>query len=127
MVDVTKPAPGVDPEGEACRIVIRRRAFDAPLEVAAPMKHKELCYDMIKDAEKVIARSGAHCFQSIIVKEAMLVLVLRMSGRVDVAAPMPNRELSQAILQQAKIIIERYGDSEVEQFGAHDSRPKLDA
>lgn len=91
---------------EACRVVILQRA-DGAVDVAAPMKHKELCYDILADARTVIERTGEECFS---VLSKRVVCVMQMSGLVDVGAPLPSRELCYHMLAQARDVIERYDD-----------------
>ena len=93
---------------EACRIGIHWIA-QGIVDVGAPMKHKQLCYDMLRDAAKVIERTPEHFFRLGIVKMA---IVMDMTGRVDVSAPLPLRPLALAWLKEAKKVIERYNDAE---------------
>lgn len=70
---------------EACRIGIHRKSATA-FDVGAPMKHKDLCYDMLRDAAVVAAATEPqHCKPGL----AQWAIVLDMTGRVDVSAPVP--------------------------------------
>ena len=91
---------------EACRVVMT--LTDAGLiDVGAPMKHKQLCYEILEDAAKVIAATPEQHFQ---LGVRTLTLVMGMTGMVDVAAPMPPRVLCVKMLEVAKHIIERFDD-----------------
>jgi hypothetical protein len=91
-------------DDEACRIVILLRG-PGVVDVAAPMKHKPLCYDLLRDARTVIERTPAHLFR---VGIDRIIVVMDMSGTVDVAAPLPNRDLCYQMLRDARNLIERY-------------------
>lgn len=110
MLDQNKKQ--IDPESEACRIVILYLG-PGQVDVAAPMKYKPLCYDILRDARAVIERTPSECFRPLdILSGARIVVVMSMAGRVDVAAPLPNRELCCEMLKLAKTIIERYDDTD---------------
>lgn len=98
------------PEPEACRIVILLKA-PGVVDVAAPMKHKHLCYDILKSAKAVIESTRSELFTSLLDKDARLVIVMDMKGTVDVAAPLPSRELCYLMLKDAKVVIEKYDDA----------------
>jgi len=93
---------------EACRIVIQL-VGPRQVNVGAPMKYKPLCYDILKDAKTVIARTPDQCFDDAV---KVITIVMGMSGRVDVAAPLPNRELCALMLEDAKGVIERFDDAQ---------------
>lgn len=92
---------------EACRIGILLRA-PGVVDVGAPMQHKALCYDMLRDARKVMQGTPEQAFQSGV---KHITLVMDMTGRVDVAAPLPPRLLAYRLLADAKDVIERYDDA----------------
>lgn len=92
---------------EACRIVILLRA-PGVVDVAAPMKHKDLCYNLLRDAAVVMKRTPDHLFR---VGIERVVIVMSMAGVVDVAAPLPSRELCAAMLKLGRDVIERYDDA----------------
>lgn len=96
-------------EPEACRIVILLKA-PGIVDVAAPMQYKPLCYDILRDAKTVIESTRSELFTDILDKDARIVIVMSMSGRVDVAAPLPSRDLCYKMLKDAKAVIERYND-----------------
>ena len=93
---------------EACRIglvEIAPRMYD----VGAPMKHKELCYEMLRDAAAVIRMTDDSFIRS---DAKALTLVMDMSGTVDVSAPLPPREKCEDMLNSARATIERYDDAQ---------------
>lgn len=92
---------------EACRIVILLRG-PGVVDVAAPMKYKPLCYDILKDAQAVIDRTPVECFRKGIDR---IVIVMSMKGVVDVAAPLPPRDLCAAMLKWGKVVIEKYDNA----------------
>jgi hypothetical protein len=97
---------------EVCRIVILVRP-DGAVDVAAPMKEKPLCYEILKSAKSVIARSPGQVFKDLwLAKGARIVIVMNLQGVVDVSAPLPNREFCYQMLRDAKIVIERFDDAE---------------
>lgn len=91
---------------EAARIVILRGA--GVVDVAAPMKHKDLCYDLLRQAKAVMRHTGDEAFISTVTR---IIIVLDMTGRVDVAAPMPSREMAEKMLDDARAVIERYNEA----------------
>jgi hypothetical protein len=93
---------------EACRIVIAETK-PGVVDVGAPMKHKDLCYDILDDAKRVIELTHDQHFDA---KPNVLTIVMGMSGLVDVAAPLPPREKCYAWLKQARGIIERFDDAQ---------------
>ena len=97
---------------EACRIGIVLKGHGV-VDVGAPMKHKDLCYDILRDARAVMERTPDFAFRMGI---STITLVMDMSGTVDVAAPLPPRELAYRMLALAKDVIERFND---------DSAPEL--
>lgn len=97
---------------EACRIVILLRN-PGVVDVAAPMKHKQVCYDMLYDARRVMERTPDSVFRSMPVAEGVrIVIVMSMAGVVDVSAPLPHRELCYKMLADARVVIERFNDAE---------------
>ena len=93
---------------EACRIVIQL-VGPRQVDVGAPMKHKPLCYEILRDAAVVIAATPDSAFDD---TRKTITIVMDMSGRVDVAAPLPNRQLCALMLADAKGVIERYDDAQ---------------
>ena len=91
---------------EACRIGIVLRA-PGVVDVGAPMSQKALCYDMLVDARKVIARTSDEHFKPGV---TVLTVVMDMTGRVDVSAPLPPRLLAYRMLSDARDVIERFND-----------------
>ena len=104
---------------EACRIGIKYKGIGfnhaQVVDVGAPMKHKELCYDMLRDAKAVIAATPEHIFQLGVVD---IAIVMDMTGRVDVSAPLPPRRLANLWLESARDLIERYNDDSEPQMRA---------
>lgn len=93
---------------QACRIIIQV-AGRGDVNVGAPMKHKPLCYDILRDAGKVIAATQEAAFEDTV---KVITIVMGVDGRVDVAAPLPNRELCALMLARAIDVIERYDDAQ---------------
>lgn len=91
---------------EACRIVIVQ-GLDGKINAQAPMKYKDLCYDILDEAVRVIANTSELLFTSDLL---LLGIVMDMNGRVDVAAPLPPREWCAIALKAARVVIERYED-----------------
>jgi hypothetical protein len=71
------------------------------------MRHKSLCYDILRDARTVLESIEDQHFK---VGINTLTIVMDMSGRVDLAAPLPTRPLAYQWLALARDVIERYGD-----------------
>lgn len=91
---------------EVCRIGIHWIA-QGVVDVGAPMKYKDICYEMLRDAAIVIERSPPHVFA---LGVTAFSIVMDMSGRVDVSAPLPPKPLALAWLKDARNVIERYND-----------------
>lgn len=91
---------------EACRIGIHCTS-PGVVDVGAPMKYKDLCYDMLKDAKAVIERTGDEHFWPGVTS---IAIIMDMTGRVDVSAPLPERHLAYLWLQKARDVIERFND-----------------
>lgn len=97
---------------EACKIVIFVNASN-DVDVAAPMKHKELCYDILHDAKTVIEATPDNMFLPFVIGPgAKIVISMGMDGVVDVGAPLPNREFSLLLLTLARQVVERFDDAE---------------
>jgi hypothetical protein len=62
---------------------------------------------MLRDAKTVIEKTGDEHFDN---SKREIAIVMDMSGRVDVSAPLPNRWLCYQMLVDAKGVIERYND-----------------
>lgn len=101
---------------EACRIGIHYRG-PGVVDVGAPMKHKELCYEMLRDARGVVERTAPQHFKAGVTQMAV---VMDMSGRVDVSAPLPPDAVQWLAL--ARGVIERFNDD-----AAPELRPFNDA
>ena len=96
---------------EACKIVILVNEHGVA-DVGAPMQYKALCYDILDDARSVIAYTDAQHFRDKWMGPgAKLVISMGMDGRVDVGAPMPNREYCYKLLADARDVIERFDDA----------------
>lgn len=89
---------------EACRIGIHRKSPTA-FDVGAPMQHKKLCYEMLRDAAIVAAATEPQHFRAGLTQWA---IVLDMTGRVDISAPVPVDH--HLWLAEARNVIERYND-----------------
>ena len=96
---------------EACQIVLLSRE-PGVVDVGAPMKYKQLCYDILKDAAAVIGRTPDLLFREEWTVGARIVITMSMAGVVDVAAPLPNRELCEKMLRLGRVVIERYDEAE---------------
>jgi len=101
---------------EACRIGIVLKG-PGVVDVGAPMKHKELCYEILRDARKVIARTTDEHFRPGV---KVLTVVMDMTGRVDVGAPLPPREMAYRMLADARDVIERFNDDSAPQLRPFD-------
>ena len=89
---------------EACRIGIHRKS-DTAFDVGAPMKHKELCYEILRDAAAVAAATEP---QHVKPGLKQWVIVMDMTGRVDVSAPVPADY--PVWIAAARDMIERFND-----------------
>lgn len=89
---------------EACRIIITQETSGL-VNVTAPMSYKELCYDILADAKRVI-----DCTPDVDVFGCgrTLLITMNMSGLVDVQAPLPPRDWCDMILGAARKVIEEY-------------------
>jgi hypothetical protein len=92
---------------EACRIIITEE-LTGLMNVSAPMKYKEICYDILKDASTVIKGTPDTVFFG---NGKTLIIAMNMSGLVDVQAPLPQREWCEKALINAEQIIREYTDS----------------
>lgn len=100
---------------EACRIVLLYKGGvpgEMIVDVAAPLKHKALCYDILASARSVILKSRPEAFASPDgYTGTRIVIVMDMHGTVDVGAPLPNNpEFCLDMLRAAHSVIERYDD-----------------
>lgn len=89
---------------EACRIVLTQERTGL-VNVSAPMQHKALCYEILRDAAFVIERTEERHFFN---PGKTLLITMGMDGRVDIAAPLPPREWCLMILKAARLVIEEY-------------------
>lgn len=89
---------------EACRVIIAQEASGL-VNVSAPMAYKALCYEILKDARRVIELTSDFDFFN---PGRTLIITMNMTGLVDVAAPMPPREWCYAVLKQVRKIIEEF-------------------
>lgn len=97
---------------EACRLIITQEA-NGLINVSAPMKYKPLCYDILKDARYVIEHAAPHCFSALPgLMGRTLIITMDMTGRVDVAAPLPLREWCLEALKHAQTVIEQFESTE---------------
>jgi len=112
MPELLKAANSPTPETEACRIVLLVNER-GEVDVAAPMEHKQLCYDILKDAQVVLDQTHSRDFRSgWFGPTSRIVIVMNMAGRVDVGAPLPNRDYCEKMLERARKVIERFDDAE---------------
>ena len=93
---------------EACRIVITE-VVNGQYDVGAPMKHKDLCYEIIRDARVVIRLSPDTCFHA---AQKTLTIMMDMRGVIDVTAPLPSRDKCEALLRGGRMMIEKYNDDQ---------------
>jgi hypothetical protein len=77
------------------------------VDVGAPMQRKDICYEMLKAAEHVIARTPEQHFSP---AARTLTIVMGSSGTIDVAAPLPSRKLAADLLRLGREVIERFND-----------------
>lgn len=89
---------------EACRIGIHRKSPTA-FDVGAPMVHKALCYEILRDAGMVAAQTEPQHFQPGLTQWS---IVMDMTGKVDISAPVPADY--PRWLAEARRVIERYND-----------------
>ena len=100
------------PSLEVCRIGIHRRSATV-FDVGAPMQRKDLCYEMLFDAATVAAATEPQHFRAGLEQWA---IVMDMTGRVDISAPVP---LDYPLwLAEARNVIERYNDDSAPVFKA---------
>jgi hypothetical protein len=93
---------------EACRIVITQEPAGL-VNVSAPMKYKALCFDILRDAKRVIELTPDVDFFS---PGKTLIITMNMTGLVDVAAPLPDRSWCEIALKAARLIIEQFDSPE---------------
>lgn len=93
---------------EACRIIITEEASGL-VNVSAPMQYKELCYNILADAKKVIDYTPPEVFFN---PGRTLIIAMNMTGLVDVAAPLPPRDWCYITLTKARTIIEQFESPE---------------
>lgn len=93
---------------EACRIVACKNE-QGVIDVGAPMKHKQICYEILADAARVIEATSDQHFSRF---ASCLTIVMGQSGVVDVAAPLPPRALCAVMLIEAKRLIEQFDDAQ---------------
>lgn len=79
------------------------------MNVSAPMKYKALCYDILRDAKRVIELTPDVNFFN---PGRTLVITMNMTGLVDVAAPLPKREWCEMALKAARLVIEEFDSPE---------------
>lgn len=90
---------------EVCHIIIATDLKTNVVNVSAPMKHKELCYDILSDAKLVIQRSEAKYFFP---QQKTLKIEMNIAGVVDVISPLPPKEYCMFLLKAAQTIIEQF-------------------
>ena len=89
---------------DACFVIITQEDTGL-VNVSAPMQYKALVYEILRDARTVIARTPpAQCFGL----TRSLVIVMRMDGRVDIQAPIPEPSWCYLMLDAAKTIVEQF-------------------
>lgn len=93
---------------EACRIIITQE-LGGLINVSAPMRHKDLCYDILREAKTVIKHTNPAYF---IGNNQTLLITMNMTGLVDVSAPLPPKDYCFILLKAAKKIIEEFESSE---------------
>lgn len=112
---------------ETCRVIITEeppslRYPHGLVNVSAPMKYKELCYDILDDARRVIDCTPEHAFTN---PGKTLLITMNNTGMVDVQAPLPSRHWCEHVLKTARTIIEEFddGDAKMRPAGYADSLP----
>ena len=99
---------------ELCHIIITEEPISQRhpkglLNVSAPMKYKELCYEILGDALHVIDQTSE---AAIFNPSRTLVIQMQKSGMVDVQAPLPPRHWCEMVLKQAHKIIDQFDDGD---------------
>lgn len=89
---------------EACRIELRWNSAGA-VDVSAPMRYKQLCYEILGQARAVLNATPDGLFW---LGWREFAIVMDMRGRVDISAPLPPRELALAMLDRARTTIDQY-------------------
>jgi hypothetical protein len=103
---------------EICRIILEvNRAGLTDLH--GPLDDKWLCREMLDHAAAVMAKAPDHAFQK---RQSgagsTIIITYDESGRVDVGAPLPNREFCALMLAAGHAVVDRYGEeSAPRQFG----------
>lgn len=81
-------------------------------DVYGPLDDKDLCRDMLRDAAIVIRQAPGFGFKSDWHGPgAYIVITLDSSGRVDVAAPLPNKTFCEDMLKAARAVVDMYNDA----------------
>lgn len=103
---------------ELCRIILQVNR-QGLTDVHGPLEDKGLCREILREAEKVIKAAPDYGFQpKVSGPGAHIIVTYDESGRVDVGAPLPNREFCARMIEAARAVIDRYGEaSEAQQFG----------
>lgn len=91
---------------ELCRIGIHLNDQNK-VDVGAPMKYKEICYEMLDAAAFIVERTPDRAFDP---RVRTLTIVMGQSGQIDVAAPLPSRERTADLLRLGREVIERFND-----------------
>jgi hypothetical protein len=91
---------------ELCRIGLTLTPTNT-VDVGAPMKHKQVCYEMLRAAKAVITRTPDSEFS---IRQRSFAIVMCKTGTVDVSAPLPHRELALLMLDRAREVVERFND-----------------
>lgn len=95
---------------ELCRLILNVNRAGLT-DVIGPLHDKGLCREMLAAAEKVIGSAPAHGFQpNKSGPGSHMIITYDQSGRVDVGAPLPNREFCGRMIKAARTVLERYND-----------------
>lgn len=97
---------------EACRIGILRKG-PGVFDVGAPMKHKQLCYEILRDAAVAAAATEPQHTQHGLTQWS---IVMDMTGRVDISAPVPADY--PVWIAEARNVVERYDDASAPEMRA---------
>lgn len=95
---------------ELCRIVlnVNRRGLT---DVHGPLEDKQLCREMLREAATVIERAPGYGFRpEWSGPGAYIIITYDETGRVDVGAPLPNKEFCGRMLEAGRAVVERYND-----------------
>ena len=92
---------------DACCIIVTQEATGL-INVSAPMSYKPLCYEILRDAESMVAAATDHVFTAPASLNKTLLISMRMTGDVDINAPAPKKDWCLMAIKAARKIIEEF-------------------